>query len=275
LTLIDCCSDSVLIDTATLGNMYAVAHTGDGKKVYIVHHYSYDRLEVLDAGSLSLLATVDWDYGGAGANPFLVLSDSTDKLYWFAHDEHGTEQDSVLVVDTRSDTVIARLQAGFQQRRGCLDRTGRYIFCTSAGDSSLVIYDTQSDRVVAVYGTPPEPYAVVPNPELGCIYVEFPDVILVYPDTPPGVHEMSNAEVRATNCGPTVVSGTLVLGAAGSRQHSAYRAELLDVSGRKVMDLASGANDVRALAPGVYFLRGPKAEDGRPDAAVRKVVMTK
>jgi len=49
---------------------------------------------------------------------------------------------------------------------------------------------------------------------------------------------------------------------------------LTDVSGRKVMDLEPGANDVRALAPGVYFLRGPKTEDGRPDAAVRKVVLT-
>jgi YVTN family beta-propeller protein len=34
------------------------------------------------------------------------------------------------------------------------------------------------------------------------------------------------------------------------------RRELLDVSGRKVMDLKAGDNDVRRLAPGVYFVRG-------------------
>ncbi len=41
-----------------------------------------------------------------------------------------------------------------------------------------------------------------------------------------------------------------------------------------VRDLRPGANDVRALVPGVYFVRGPRTEDGRPDG-VRKVVMTK
>jgi len=30
---------------------------------------------------------------------------------------------------------------------------------------------------------------------------------------------------------------------------------LLDISGRKVLDLKPGANDVRQLAPGVYFVR--------------------
>ena len=34
-----------------------------------------------------------------------------------------------------------------------------------------------------------------------------------------------------------------------------HRAELLDITGRKVLDLEPGVNDVRALAPGVYFVR--------------------
>jgi hypothetical protein len=41
------------------------------------------------------------------------------------------------------------------------------------------------------------------------------------------------------------------------------------------MDLRPGVNDVRALAPGVYFVRGPRTEDGRPDATVRKIVITR
>jgi len=48
--------------------------------------------------------------------------------------------------------------------------------------------------------------------------------------------------------GATVVRGVLPL--AGGRP-----AELFDASGRKVMDLAPGDNDVRQLAPDVYFLR--------------------
>jgi hypothetical protein len=46
---------------------------------------------------------------------------------------------------------------------------------------------------------------------------------------------------------------------------------LLDVSGRKVLDLLPGANDVRALAPGVYFVREAQAQA----PATRKVVVTR
>jgi len=89
-----------------------------------------------------------------------------------------------------------------------------------------------------------------------------------------GVEETPNAEVRTTNTGPTVVKGVLRL-EVDSRQQTVDRAELLDVSGRRVTDLRPGPNDVRALAPGVYFIRRPVTEDGRPGASVRKVLLTK
>jgi len=67
-----------------------------------------------------------------------------------------------------------------------------------------------------------------------------------------------------------------------SRQHTAYRAGLLDVSGRSVMTLKPGPNDVSRLAPGVYFIRsGPSAVSREPSAGFRqpstvtKVVLTK
>jgi hypothetical protein len=85
-----------------------------------------------------------------------------------------------------------------------------------------------------------------------------------------GVEEPLNAEVQATNTGPTVVRGVLDL-QVGSRQNTGYRAELADVSGRKVLDLQPGANDVRALAPGVYFVRKAQAQA----QAVQKVIITR
>jgi hypothetical protein len=51
-----------------------------------------------------------------------------------------------------------------------------------------------------------------------------------------------------------------VLGAVGSRQNTEYGAQLLDISGRKVLDLKSGANDVSGLSPGVYFVRKAQAQ---------------
>jgi N-acetylneuraminic acid mutarotase len=63
----------------------------------------------------------------------------------------------------------------------------------------------------------------------------------------------------------TVAQGALTL--LGRQQ-----AELLDIAGRKVMDLQPGENDIRHIAPGVYFVRS--AESGERSAVfVRKVVI--
>ena len=84
-----------------------------------------------------------------------------------------------------------------------------------------------------------------------------------------GIEETPSAGVRTTN-DPTMVRGVLFLPKSASPSSNF----LMDISGRKVLDLLPGANDVRALAPGVYFIRGPKTEDERP-GVVRKVVLTR
>jgi hypothetical protein len=90
----------------------------------------------------------------------------------------------------------------------------------------------------------------------------------------PGVQEPSNGEVRRMNRLPTVVRGVLEL-EVGSRQHTAYRAELLDISGRKVLDLRPGPNDVSRLAPGVYFILGEGSRGQGLAGSSRKVIVTR
>ena len=94
-------------------------------------------------------------------------------------------------------------------------------------------------------------------------------------DTMPGVAESHKMQPSSCNLGASMVRGVLVLGAAGSRQQTADRAELLDVSGRQVMNLRPGANDVRALAPGVYFVREGGVSREQGGAGIRKVVATR
>jgi len=85
-------------------------------------------------------------------------------------------------------------------------------------------------------------------------------------DPSPAVAEIPKPEVRVTNSGATVVCGVLHLPASpsGRPQTSSW---LLDISGRKLIDLHPGANDVTALAVGVYFVRSA--------VRVRKVILEK
>jgi len=87
-------------------------------------------------------------------------------------------------------------------------------------------------------------------------------------DTAPGVVDGHKPQVSSSKLGATVIRGVLMLGEVGSRQNTGYRGDLLDINGRKVLDLHPGANDVSRLSPGVYFVR-------TEPLAITKIVLTK
>ncbi|MEO0079223.1 MAG: sialidase family protein [candidate division WOR-3 bacterium] len=76
----------------------------------------------------------------------------------------------------------------------------------------------------------------------------------------PGVEESQPPTANRSPLPTTVVRGVLLL-------PSAVSGSLLDGSGRKVLALHSGPNDLRHLAPGVYFVR--LAEGGWREAIVK------
>jgi hypothetical protein len=88
-----------------------------------------------------------------------------------------------------------------------------------------------------------------------------------------GIAETPNAELRTTNAGATVVRDVLVLPAASGLEPQ-YASCLLDANGRRVMELAPGANDVRGLPPGVYFVRQASGVE-RDSSSVTKVIVTR
>jgi aminopeptidase N len=113
------------------------------------------------------------------------------------------------------------------------------------------------------------------NPQVDTFVVAVcPDSITVDPDNwildsarVTGIQEMPDGEVRMTNTGPSIIRGVLLLGDC-PQTGTVPKAVLLDVSGRKVLDLHAGANDVSGLCPGIYFVLEAQAR------AVRKVVLT-
>jgi len=87
-----------------------------------------------------------------------------------------------------------------------------------------------------------------------------------------GVAERSTPGAERLTSTATISRGVLFLPTVSSHKPQAA-SWLLDISGRKVLDLMPGPNDVRALAPGVYFVREePQASSHKPQA-VRKVVV--
>jgi phosphoribosylformylglycinamidine (FGAM) synthase PurS component len=71
----------------------------------------------------------------------------------------------------------------------------------------------------------------------------------------------------------TVIRGVLNLQSAIYNLQSDV--SLFSIDGRKVQELLPGANDVRALAPGVYFVREQPQASGPRSPVVRKIVITK
>jgi hypothetical protein len=91
-------------------------------------------------------------------------------------------------------------------------------------------------------------------------------------DPNPGIEESPGPQATSHKLEPTIIRGVLFLSEARSERREA-RSELLDISGRKVLDLVPGANDVRAQVPGVYFVREAQAQ--AQAQVIRKVVVTR
>ncbi len=86
-----------------------------------------------------------------------------------------------------------------------------------------------------------------------------------------GVEESGKPQATSSKLAQTVVRGVLCLPLAWGVEREASSV-LLNISGRKVMDLHAGPNDVSGLAPGVYFAREER-EESREESGVRKVVI--
>ena len=85
--------------------------------------------------------------------------------------------------------------------------------------------------------------------------------------------------------GATVIRGVLRVSLQPTANGLQPVIRLLDAAGRKVIELHAGANDVRTLSPGVYFVRQQRSRDGRSgpcqtvqgfeDSSVRKVIVAR
>ena len=92
-------------------------------------------------------------------------------------------------------------------------------------------------------------------------------------NNPAGIAEEPMQQPTSVQPIATVVRNVLFLAECPSSSLGASC--LLDVGGRQVMALQSGANDVSRLSPGVYFVRSEPSAVSRQPSAVTKVVVTR
>jgi len=187
------------------------------------------------------------------------------------------------LVVIRADLYYTHLNAGYvtalldNGKQGPANR----LYCIDTAGSVTVVGGYKTDSILCRIGVGNRPFALAWNPAHSRMYVSNygSSSITVIRDTfGVGVEER---QLQASSHKPqaTVARGVLFLNGLGTRSGLSdnpvmSRAALLDAVGRRVMDLKPGANDVRALAPGVYFVREePQAASNKP-RAVRKVIVT-
>jgi YVTN family beta-propeller protein len=143
-------------------------------------------------------------------------------------------------------------------------------------ENTVVVFDAATNRLIDTLTMPGGPTGIAWDTVTNRTFVPNADgsSVSVLRDDLPGIGEAGSAAARTRPVTPTVVRGILPLA-------SKEPAALLDITGRRVMDLpgvvGSGADsgvrqyDIRHLSPGIYFIRS-RTETG---TMTRKVILTR
>ncbi len=189
------------------------------------------------------------------------------------------EYDSLLFLAADDDSVRNRVYVGGEMGGDVsglyYSPVSRLLYCASDAWTSrdtVYVFDGQNDSVVKKFGGFNGPFGLVPNLVHDRIYVanHHDGTLTILRDSLPA-GQARDGGAPVTGPGATVVRGKLHL-PADSKPDGCERVPmttLLDASGRRVLALHPGTNDVRSLARGVYFV----VTHSLPSTAARKVIL--
>jgi YVTN family beta-propeller protein len=178
-----------------------------------------------------------------------------DKIYCACVNDSS----NVTVIDGSSNEVVATIDdGGYAPFAFCHDSLNNKIYCANEGSGTVSVIGGTNDSLIKIIDVGHQPLAFGWNYSQDRIYVAdygsasvsiLRDSIVI-----PGVNEgQPTISLFDGQCDVSMV----VLRTTQLRvrfDHDSDRSDLFDLSGRTVMDLVSGNNDVSHLAPGVYFL---------------------
>jgi DNA-binding beta-propeller fold protein YncE len=222
--------------------------TSDG--LYVVDGYGDTVIAVLDLMVMKMVAADTLVLAGSRAR-------DPGRLYCI--DARGDSEVGWVEVPGNPDAIAVSPTSGLV-----------YVACL---DNHVVVLSRDGSRVVRDLAVSAAPLTLEFGGVPPRLYVgHFNTTMLhVIRDTAAGVTE-HKSEPPSGRLSETICRGVLRhLPTANSPQ---LPAGLLDITGRRVMDLKSGENDIRHVAPGVYFVReeGPRIL-GSKGSSVRKIVI--
>jgi DNA-binding beta-propeller fold protein YncE len=264
VSAIDCASDSV-IGTVLVNDGYSSTRQSLcylPLRDVVVSTVPGSTLIVVDGMARQVVGTVPLSDRLGGA----YFDRASNKLYGFM------PRSDLAVIDCGDMSFKARLRLAEGPSGIAFDTVAERVYVTSSEGHCLSLVDGRTNRFLGLMdaGNTPGDITWVPQHRKMYVVDQEGQAILVVKDTShAGVYENSASPVARAM--PTVVRGVLFLSGATSRKPQA--ASLLDISGRKVLDLLPGANDVRPLAPAVYFVREAQAQ--AQVQAVRKIIVAR
>jgi len=207
----------------------------------------------------------------ANGSPTMCFNPRRDRLYCANYGGFGS--DTVVVIGGANNQVLRRIPIGDGPISLCYNAMNDKVYCANLYSNDVPVIDCASDLIVESLPAPGGPCALAWNPVQNRVYVANGSascVSVLRDSLVVGLEDLGIPVASQPAQAPTVVRGILKL----PGRPSVARARLLDISGRTVLDLRPGANDVRALAPGVYFVRGEGRGTG-DEGCIRKVVVTR
>jgi len=238
---------------------------------------------ITDGASHAIIDTV----AGIMQPTAVVYNEHNNKVY--VNNRTGTPS-SIKTIDGTTNQVVDSISVAGPTTALCYNRYTNKLFTEDAGHCWLSVIDCGTNMLLKTIGVDSTPYScMVWNPADNRVYVGCwmmvpwaSSGVSIVRDSGGAIEETPGRERGATSAQPTIIRGVLNLQSAGagtvpqpgaSDALGLSRAALLDISGRKVRALKPGANDVRHLTPGVYFVR--EAQARAQAQAVRKVVLTR
>jgi len=265
------CGPNTLIATVGVGpSPVALCYVPVGAKVYAAAR-TRGTVSAIAGKAPVVVADID-----VGRSPSALCWNSKENKVYCAN----SDDDAITVIDASADTIVATLSVGDNPLALSYDLFNDYVYCACRGSNAVYVIDAHRDSVVAQIEVGEEPFRLTWDPIGYRTYVlnqGSGSVSVLRDSLHVGLAEEGVSVLGERRVTPTVVRGVLYLPRdmteLPGNSDRVPRSVLLDISGRKVMDLHSGDNDVRHLAPGVYFIR--EAEAQARALGVRKVVIAR